>query len=188
MQYWATAMQDWQRTYAWVWDGFAQRAGEMSGMRGGHALTPEDFMRMGTRAMESWSHAMQAMPGMAPGFAMPQNLGLPGGEAQQQISACAAQAYLASMATLMRWWMRMAQTWAEYAQANAARSSAGLDASALGVLADDTRAQLRKIVEISMEEGAALQRQMTELGEQVRSIIDGAKPMSEPHRWAKAKE
>src|SRR5689334_24149143 len=113
MQLWATAIQDWQRTYGWMWDGFAQRTEGMTGARGGRALTPDDLMRFGTRLMENWSNAMKAMPGMtlAPGFPLPEGMGLPGGAAQQQIGACAAQAYLATMSSLVRWWMRVAQAW-----------------------------------------------------------------------------
>ena len=41
---------------------------------------------------------------------------------RQQIGACASQAYFATMANLLRWWMRVAQTWAEFARTAAARS------------------------------------------------------------------
>src|SRR5918912_134935 len=109
MQYWSTAMQDWQRAYAWAWDGFAQRAEEMTGMRGGPAFSPDDFVRMGARMMENWSAAMKGMPGLGmPGMAMPEGMGLPGASGQQQIAACAKQAYLATLTSLMRWWMRVA--------------------------------------------------------------------------------
>lgn len=195
LQYWTTAMQDWQRTYSWALDGFAQRAEQMTGMRGGPALSPDDFMRMGSRMVENWAAAMNAMSsgmGMPSGITMPPGMGMPdmsGGSGQQQIGACASQAYFATMTNLLRWWMRVAQTWAEFARTAAARSSGAVpDGSALGVFADETRAQLRRIVEISLEESARLQRQMEQLAEQIRVVVDGAAASGEPHRWARAKD
>jgi len=85
--------------------------------------------------------------------------------------------------------MRVAQAWGEYARSAGARSGAGaVDGTALGVLADETRAQLRKIVEISLEESALLQRQMEQLADQVRNVVDGLGPDAPARRWARAKE
>ena len=197
LQYWTTAMQDWQRTYSWALDGFAQRAEQMTGMRGGPALSPDDLMRMGSRMVENWAAAMSAMSsgmGMPSGMATPPGMGMrgmsmPGGSGRQQIGACASQAYFATMANLLRWWMRVAQSWGEFARTAAARSGAPLpDGSALGVFADETRAQLRRIAEISLEESAQLQRQMEQLGEQIRNVVDGAAASADPHRWTRMKE
>jgi len=187
LQYWSTAMLDWQRAYTWAMDGFAQRAEQMSGMRGGPALSPDDFMRMCSRMMENWTGGMGAMPpgmgGAAPGT------GGPGTDEQQRISGCATQAYFASVSNLLRWWMRVAQAWGEYARSAGARSTAEtVDGTALGVLADETRAQLRKIAEISLEESALLQRQMEQLADQIRNVVDGLGPHAEARRWARAKE
>jgi hypothetical protein len=195
LQYWSTAMLDWQRAYTWAMDGFAQRAEQMSGMRGGPALTPDDFMRMWSRMMENWTGGMNAMsPGMMGAMASsmgPRSPGTggPGTHEQQQISGCATQAYFASVSNLLRWWMRVAQAWGEYARSAGARSTgAAVDGTALGVLADDTRAQLRKIVEISLEESVLLQRQMEQLADQIRNVVDGLGPDAQARRWARAKE
>jgi hypothetical protein len=197
LQYWTTAMQDWQRTYSWALDGFAQRAEQMTGMRGGPALSPDDLMHMGSRMVENWAAAMSAMSsgmGMPSGMAMPAGMGMPGmsmpgGSGRQQIGACTSQAYFATMANLLRWWMRVAQSWAEFARTAAARSGGPLpDGSALGVFADETRAQLRRIAEISLEESAHLQRQMEQLAEQIRNVVDGAAAGADPHRWTRMKD
>ena len=58
LQYWSTAMLDWQRAYTGAMDGFAQRAEQMTGMRGGPALSPDDFMQMWSRMMENWTGGM----------------------------------------------------------------------------------------------------------------------------------
>src|SRR5690349_17967255 len=87
MQYWSTAMHDWQRAYTWATDAFAQRAEQMGGMRGGPAWSPEDLKRMWSQMMENWTRGMGSMPGM----------NMPGGSEQQQITGCASQAYFATM-------------------------------------------------------------------------------------------
>ncbi len=179
LKYWSTAMADWQRTYASAMEGFAQRAEQMTGMRGAPGFVPEDLMRMWSRLFETWTAGMSAMPsGMGAA-----------GTPQQQIAACAAQAYFATTANMMRWWMRVAQSWGEYGRNAAARSASGMqDPATLGILADETRAQMRKIVDISFEECSLLQRQMEELGEKVRSLVGGAMSDFDPRRWAKTKE
>src|SRR4051794_4239360 len=102
LQYWSTAMLEWQRAYTWAMDGFAQRAEQMSGMRGGPALSPDDFLRMWSRMMENWTGGMDAMPpgmmgAMASGMGSKSpGAGGPGTDEQQQISGCATQAYFAS--------------------------------------------------------------------------------------------
>jgi len=194
LQYWSTAMLDWQRAYTGAMDGFAQRAEQMTGMRGGPALSPDDFMQMWSRMMENWTGGMGAMPpgvgGVAPGMGRSSpGAGGSGTDEQQRISGCATQAYFASVSNLFRWWMRVAQAWGEYTRSAGARSTAGAtDGRALGLFADETRAQLRRVVEISLEESALLQRQMEQLGEQIRNIVDGLGPDAQARRWARAKE
>jgi hypothetical protein len=181
LQYWTTAMLDWQRAYSWAMDGLVQRAEQMGGMRGGPAWSSEDLTRMYSRMMETWTSGMGAMPGA--------QSGIPGASGQQAITGCAAQAYFATMTNLLRWWMRVAQSWSEYGRNAAARSGTAMqDGSTLGVFADETRAQMRKVVDISLEECALLQRQMEELGDRIRNIVDGVGPDADPRRWARAKE
>ena len=184
LQYWTTAMQDWQRAYSWAMDGFVQRAEQMGGMQGGPTGSPEDLTRMWSRMMEAWTRGMPGMPGVPmAGTAMP------GGSTQQEITGCASQAYFATMTNLMRWWMRVAQSWGEYARTAAGKSATSMqDGTALNVFADETRAQIRKVVEISVEECSLLQRQMEDLAERIRGIAAGTGTDHDTRRRARAKE
>jgi len=191
LQLWSTAVHDWQRAYSWAWDGFAQRAEQMPGMRGGPALAPDALMNMGSRMMENWAAAMRAMSGgraMPGAMSMASGIDMPGSATQQQIGACVTQAYLATGANLLRWWMRVGQSWADYARTSASRvAGGGSDPSTLGVLADETRAQLRKVADITVEEASTMQRQMEQFAEQIRTIIDPGAPDREPQRRARTK-
>ena len=180
LQYWTTAMQDWQRAYSWAVDGFVQRAEQMGGMQGPTG-SPEDLTRMWSRMMETWTRGMPGMPVAG--------MGIPGASSQQEITGCASQAYFATMTNLMRWWMRVAQSWGEYARNAAGKSASSMqDGTALNVFADETRAQIRKVVDISTEECALLQRQMEDLAERIRSIAAGTGADLDPRRRARAKE
>lgn len=179
MQFWSTAMSDWQRAYSWAYEGFAERAQQMGAMSG-PGYNPDEMMRIWTSMTDAWRAAMGGMP-MAPGMGS--------GDSSQQIRGCATQAYYASMSNLMRWWTRSAQSWADYARSTAALSAgAALDGRALAVLADETRAQLRRLADISLEESALLQRQLEQLAEQVRAAVDGMAQDAQPRRYARAKD
>jgi hypothetical protein len=181
LQYWTNAAQEWQRAYSWALDGFMQRAERGEGAKANMAWNPEDLPRMWSRMMETWTAGMGAMP--ASGIAMP------GASSQQEITSCASQAYFATMTNLMRWWMRMAQSWGEYARNAASKSATAMpDGVALNVFADETRAQMRKVVEISFEECALMQRQMEGLAEQIRNIAAGSAADLDPRRRARAKD
>jgi len=191
LQYWTTAMMDWQRAFSWAVDGLGQRAEQMSGVRGGPAWNPEDLQHMWSRMLETWASGMGAMPSMTmPGMMGPGMMGSgAGSESQQRIVGCASQAYLASVSNLLRWWMRVAQSWGEYGRNAAARSATAMqDGTALGMFADETRAQMRRVVDISLEECALMQRQMEAFGDQIRNVVEGVAPELDPRRWAKAKE
>jgi hypothetical protein len=85
--------------------------------------------------------------------------------------------------------MRMAQSWGEYARNAASKSATAMpDGAALNVFADETRAQMRKVVEISFEECALMQRQMEGLAEQIRNIAAGSAADLDPRRRARAKD
>jgi hypothetical protein len=184
LQYWTTAMQDWQRAYSWAMDGFVQRAEQMGGMQGSPTGAPEDLTRMWSRMMEAWTSGMPGMPGM-----QMTGMGVPGASSQQEITGCASQAYFATMTNLMRWWMRVAQSWGEYARTATGKSTHSLqDGTALNVFADETRAQIRRVVEISFEECALMQRQMEDLAERIRSIAAGTGADHDMRRRARAKE
>src|SRR5438067_10585613 len=102
--------------------------------------------------MENWAGGISAMPGMGmPGTSVP---GVGSGP-QQEIAVCALQAYFATMSNLLRWWTRVAQAWGEYGRNATARSASAMqDGTALGMFADETRAQMRRVVDISLEECA----------------------------------
>ena len=181
LQYWTNAAQEWQRAYSSALEGFMQRVERGDGVKANMAWNPEDLPRMWSRMMETWTAGMGGMP--ASGMAMP------GASSQQEITSCASQAYFATMTNLMRWWMRVAQSWGEYGRNAAGKSGTGMpDGAALNIFADETRAQMRKVVEISFEECALMQRQMEELAERIRSIALGSAADLDPRRRARAKE
>jgi len=127
----------------------------------------------------------RAMPGA---MSMASGMNMPGSATQQQIGACVTQAYLATGANLLRWWMRVGQSWADYARTSASRvAGGGSDPSTLGVLADETRAQLRKVADITVEEASTMQRQMEQFADQIRNILDPGPPDREPQRRAHTK-
>ena len=99
-----------------------------------------------------------------------------------------AQAHMVAAAASLRVWTRSAQSLSAYQQECSAADTAPGDAQD-ACHADATRAHLRRLGEIAIEEAHALDAQLQGLGEQVRTQVDAAAPLShpQPRRYARAK-
>ena len=117
---------------------------------------------------------------------------LPPAAAAAPIQAVLAQAQVAGAATLLKVWTRSAQSLAEY-QREVQRGAGDGDrtpqaAANLAAQVDHARAHLRRLSEIALEEGDALDGQMQALDQQLRALIEepvAAAP--KPRRYARAK-
>ena len=173
-------MLDWQRAYL-VGDGrlraarraderHARRAGAQSGGFHAHVVAHDgDLDRRHER------DAPRDDGAMARAWAPSSRRRRPGSDEQQQISGCATQAYFASVSNLLRWWMRVAQAWGEYAR-NAAHGPAPERCGRHGARRTrrrDARAAQKNRRDLARGMRRCCSGRWKQLADQIRNVVDG---------------
>ena len=145
---------------------------------------PEDVTRLWAEIVGPWMGDGQPIK--------PLHLPIPQTIDQQSVMTLVAQAYFAWISGGLRHSSRVAVLWNEYFRTlaerfNAAASVPGAAEIELVSLVDESRAQLRQLGELSLQEVRLVQEEMDRFAAAMRHLVDDQCPGEQRHRYWKVK-